>query len=415
MNYTDDLRRMFPNFTVNCNVTETEYNMTLSGDNFTTCDSMFHRFKQSHRLVFDDTHVTRIWTAWTCFAVSLLGNFLVLLCVTVWRKNMTKTHTQTLMLNISIANLCFTFVVMPTDAIWQKTLQWYGGGIMCRIVQATKQFSMFVSSFMVATMEMDRAIGLLRPISPGALKVRLRKMLTVTWMICILASTPALGIYDAVEYHPMPCLCPSKSIFQCIDFSVLSPSQVAAYTSYTSVMSFFLPLLIILICFTIIAIRITQLARKNRETEMRSAGFRNVQNNSTSPQRKSLVRKSLERAKRLSQLVTCFITLTFVVCWGPYYLTLVLNKTYGEKTISTNVLQWMLMTLYLSPCLHPLIIILLLKDVRRNLGCKIPCAPGLQKLLRSGNKCSNESSRNVSTQNKRLLQEFSPVSRTTHV
>ena len=71
-------------------------------------------FKQSHRLVFDDTHVVRIRTAWSCFAVSFVGNFLVLLCVTVWRKNLTKTHTQTLMLNISIANLCFTCVVMPT-------------------------------------------------------------------------------------------------------------------------------------------------------------------------------------------------------------------------------------------------------------------------------------------------------------
>ena len=66
----------------------------------------------------------------------------------------------------------------------------------------------------------------------------------------------------------------------------------------------------------------------------------------------------------------------------------------------------MLMTLYLSPCLHPLIIILLLKDVRRNLGCDLPCAPGLLKMLRSGNKCRFVSSllrhsRNKGTQRAR--------------
>ena len=32
----------------------------------------------------------------------------------------------------------------------------------------------------------------------------------------------------------------------------------------------------------------------------------------------------------------------------------------------------MLMTLYLNPCFHPLIIIVLLKDVRRNLNCNLP-------------------------------------------
>ena len=42
-------------------------------------------------------------------------------------------------------------------------------------------------------MEMDRAIGLLRPVSPGALKIRLRRMLTATWTICLIASTPAVS------------------------------------------------------------------------------------------------------------------------------------------------------------------------------------------------------------------------------
>ena len=36
-----------------------------------------------------------------------------------------------------------------SDAIWQATLQWYGGGFLCKIVQASKQFSMYISSFMV--------------------------------------------------------------------------------------------------------------------------------------------------------------------------------------------------------------------------------------------------------------------------
>jgi len=179
-------------------------------------------------------------------------------------------------------------------------------------------------------------------------------------------------------------------------------------------MTFILPVIIIIICFIIIAFKISKLAKRARETELRSTGFRNMQA-STSPQRKSLVRKSLERAKRLSQLVTIFITITFLICWGPYYLVAIV-QWFNQQRLSELAQQCMLMTLYLNPCCHPLIIILLLKDIRRNLDFSMPSCCHVNNYI-GHRKCSGTSSRSISPdENKIVLQDLKAGhSRTTHV
>ena len=50
----------------------------------------------------------------------------------------------------------------------------------------------------------------------------------------------------------------------------------------------------------------------NAATEKQSSGLR-IQRD-----RESLVRQSLSRARRISQLVTAIVTATFTLCWGPY-------------------------------------------------------------------------------------------------
>lgn len=50
------------------------------------------------------------------------------------------------------------------------------------------------------TMEIDRAIGLLKPVSSGTLNIRLRRMLTTTWIVCLIASVPAVSIQNLFCY-----------------------------------------------------------------------------------------------------------------------------------------------------------------------------------------------------------------------
>jgi len=179
--------------TSSCNMTELEVNLMSENRSF-DCDVQLEKFLHENRLIFDVIHAIRISVAWSAFLLSFTGNWLVLMSVTRWRRNNAMTHTQTMMLHIALANLLFTVFVMPTDGIWQSTLQWFGGHFLCKIIQSLKQFSMYISSFMIATMETDRAMGLLRPASPVMVKQRLRWMLIVTWSFCFTGSIPAVRL-----------------------------------------------------------------------------------------------------------------------------------------------------------------------------------------------------------------------------
>ena len=51
---------------------------------------------------------------------------------------------------------------------------------------------------------------------------------------------------------------------QCVDFNVLNLSQLDVFHFYTLTMSFVLPVVVIIVCFGIIAFRITELAKKTK-------------------------------------------------------------------------------------------------------------------------------------------------------
>nr|ABR22598.1 gonadotropin-releasing hormone receptor 4a [Ciona savignyi] len=349
-----------------CNVTTT-YSPLFVTDGQFNCDVMFKSFLDHNRLVFDSYHLTRITVTWFIFVISFVGNLIVLTSVTVRRKTQTYSHCQLIMTHLSLANLAFTLFILPMDAIWNYTLQWLAGDVMCRLMNTLKQFAMYISSAMIMVMGVDRVTGLLRPVSANQQRERIKKLLAVAWSFSFLNALPACVMFSAAPYRPMQCECPDHYVVQCVDFKLFKEGREIFYL-YSMFISFFIPLTCIILCYVIIAFSIAKMAKRAKATELQSSGFRPPSG------RKSLARRSLQRAKKVSQIVTGLITATFVLCWGPYYMVGLMHWFQEEKQPMDKLAEGiMLMSSYLNPCLHPFITVCLMKEIRENICRKPNC------------------------------------------
>ena len=124
----------------------------------------------------------------TVSIIAVIGNLIVIFVV-ILRKNM---QTVT---NIFLANLAFADVILGLFAIpfqFQSAIlqRWEVADSMCKIAPFVKNISINVSVLSLTLIAIDRYIAVLYPLRAGFHKKVAAAMLTVIWIISILASLP---------------------------------------------------------------------------------------------------------------------------------------------------------------------------------------------------------------------------------
>ncbi|KAK1895407.1 Gonadotropin-releasing hormone II receptor [Dissostichus eleginoides] len=99
------------------------------------------------------------------------------------------SHLRPLMLSLAGADLMMTFVVMPLDAVWNVTVQWYGGEALCKTLSFLKLFAMHASAFVLVAISLDRQHAILQPLDLSAHR-RNRRMLLLAWSLSLLLAAP---------------------------------------------------------------------------------------------------------------------------------------------------------------------------------------------------------------------------------
>jgi uncharacterized membrane protein YwaF len=89
------------------------------------------------------------------FFLSAMFNIamLVLLCS---NKRYKKTRTQLFMSHLFIADLIVTFITIPIEAGWKYTVVWLGGDFGCRLLQFLRPFGIYLASFILISISIDR-------------------------------------------------------------------------------------------------------------------------------------------------------------------------------------------------------------------------------------------------------------------
>lgn len=124
------------------------------------------------------------------FVFALSSNLSILISVCLGRGYRLAAHLRPLITSLASADLVMTFVVMPLDAIWNITVQWYAGDIMCKLLCFLKLFAMHSAAFVLVVISLDRYWAILYPLDSLDAELRNRRMLLIAWTLSLLLASP---------------------------------------------------------------------------------------------------------------------------------------------------------------------------------------------------------------------------------
>ncbi len=122
------------------------------------------------------------------FVISLAGNSATI--AQLYRLRRRKSTINTLILHLAIADLIVTFFCNVTDAAWASTIQWYAGNCMCKIVKFVQVFGLYLSTYIIVIISLDRCCAILDPIGRNQAPARVRFMLLAAWVCSALFALP---------------------------------------------------------------------------------------------------------------------------------------------------------------------------------------------------------------------------------
>lgn len=86
---------------------------------------------------------------------SSVGNTTVLVLL-LKRRAKRSTRIDAMLTHLAIADLLVTFLMMPLEIGWAMTVSWDAGDLMCRIMSFLRTFGLYLSSFVLVCISVDR-------------------------------------------------------------------------------------------------------------------------------------------------------------------------------------------------------------------------------------------------------------------
>lgn len=295
--------------------------------------SDLHANRTDHSLNGTSTVVITCMYFLVC-AVGLCGNALVIYVILRYAKM--KTVTNIYILNLAVADVLF-MLGLPFIAIQLALVHWPFGPVLCRVVMTVDSLNQFTSIFCLMVMSIDRYLAVVHPIkSTRWRKPRVAKSINVAvWGASLMVNLPIV-IYSGVITRQDGCFC-----------TIVWPEPEEAYYTafmiYTFILGFFLPLLVISLCYVFIIAKV------------KSSGIRVG----------SSKRKRSER--KVTRMVSIVVAV-FVLCWLPFY---VFNVTSVAGSISTtpvlrSTFAFVVVLGYANSCANPILYAFLSENFKKS-------------------------------------------------
>ncbi|XP_037109587.1 gonadotropin releasing hormone receptor 4 [Syngnathus acus] len=285
---------------------------------------------------FSTAAKVRVIITFSLCAASAVCNLLVLWAA--GKGGRRKSHVRIIIMNLTVADLLVTFVVMPVDAAWNITVQWQASDAACRLLMFLKLVAMYSCAFVTVVISLDRQSAILNPLGISEARRRSKIMLTVAWSMSVLLSLPQIFLF-----HKVTITVP-ENFTQCTTHgSFVQHWQETLYNMFTFACLFLLPLAIMIFCYTRILIEISsRMARNNLLS--RDVHLRRSHNN-------------IPKARMRTLKMSVVIVTSFIVCWTPYYLLGLWYWLFPERmeeTVSHSLTHMLFIFGLFNACLDPI-------------------------------------------------------------
>ena len=111
----------------------------------------------------------------------------------MYRIRRRRSTINLLITHLAVADLFVSFFCNVTDAVWTATVQWYAGDVMCKTIKFLQVFGLYLSTYVIVIISIDRCLAILDPISRNKAPARVRTMLTFAWVLSFMFSLPQVS------------------------------------------------------------------------------------------------------------------------------------------------------------------------------------------------------------------------------
>uniref|UniRef100_A0A1Y1LEK9 G-protein coupled receptors family 1 profile domain-containing protein n=2 Tax=Photinus pyralis TaxID=7054 RepID=A0A1Y1LEK9_PHOPY len=282
---------------------------------------------------FNDGHLLSIIGNSILMVFSAIGNITVLVLI-LRRRRKTPSRINIMLMHLAIADLLVTFLMMPLEIGWSATVSWKAGDVVCRIMAFFRMFGLYLSSFILVCISMDRYYAVIKPLSFSGVDKRGKVMLMIAWFGSTICSSPQAVVFH-VEIHPNVTW-----YKQCITYhSFPTDEYELVYLIFGMVAMYAFPLIVFIYCYGAILLEIFRRSRVEGDLIRRSSlGF-------------------LGKAKIRTLKMTIIIVMTFFICWTPYYVMSVWYWSDREKAEKVNpmIQKGLFLFACTNSCMNPIV------------------------------------------------------------
>ncbi|KAF7668136.1 hypothetical protein LDENG_00030240 [Lucifuga dentata] len=267
---------------------------TNDGHNQTTCGTLYaHR---EYARIFMPLVYSIV------FLVGLLGNCLALhvICPNLKKMNSTTLYS----LNLVISDILFTLSLPVRILYYALGFHWILGEVVCKISGFIFYINTYAGVNFMTCLSIDRFIAVVLPLRFAHLRKvsNVRYICLGVWILVLAQTVPLLGMQMSNKEPDGYITCMEYPNFEKVD-------NIAIILVGAVFMGFIIPVITILVCYSVLCAKLYLTAKANHLTE-----------------------KSGRSRKAIG--VICCVSLVFVVCFSPYHI---------------DILQYMIRKLVSSP------------------------------------------------------------------
>ncbi|XP_071644744.1 adipokinetic hormone receptor isoform X1 [Temnothorax longispinosus] len=184
------------------------------------------------------------------FLITLLGNALVLLALYIRRRYQRRKFTRMyfFILHLSVADLLTGLLDVLPQLAWDITFRFQGGAVLCKLIKFGQPFGLYLSSYILTVIAMDRYYAICHPFSYCRITSRRSKMMVYgAWALAATLCVPQIVIFSYTEISP--------GVWECWATFYLQYGE-RAYITWYSVTQFLLPFIVLVYTYTRICVSI---------------------------------------------------------------------------------------------------------------------------------------------------------------